>query len=55
MKFKCNGCGDDRPCYLEVNQEQTTWQTIEELKCVLDGTNQTSYNWVEINHIKLGS
>ncbi len=52
-KFKCNGCGEDRPCFLETNQEPNPLDDIEDLftedlKCVLDSTNQTSYNWVEI-------
>jgi len=48
--FKCTGCGDDRPCYVESNQEPNPIfddLQIEDLKCVLDETNQTSYNWVE--------
>ena len=46
----CNGCGDSRPCYLEVNQHETPsmYLEIEDLKCVLDSTNQTSYNWTQI-------
>ena len=53
-KFKCNGCGDDRPCYLETNQEPKSGLDaiedlfLEDLKCVLDSTNQTSFNWKEI-------
>ena len=49
-KFKCTGCGEDRPCYIETNQEQTgfDYMVIDDLKCVLDETNQTSYNWVEM-------
>ena len=47
IKLKCTGCGEDRPCYLEVNQER--WDDYaDDLKCVLDETNQTSYNWKEI-------
>ena len=50
-KFKCNGCGEKRPCFLETNQEPSIFDhmVIEDLQCVLDETNQTSYNWVEIN------
>ena len=51
-KFKCTGCGDDRPCLLETNQEKgeiAFYDHAEDLKCVLDSTNQTSYNWKEIN------
>ena len=51
IKLKCTGCGEDRPCYLETNQEKDViafYDIIEDLKCVLDSTNQTSYNWVEI-------
>ena len=53
-KFKCTGCGDYRPCYLETNQEpynnglDDDELFIEDLKCVLDSTNQTSYNWKEV-------
>ena len=48
-KFQCTGCGHDRPCYLETNQEKTPFlDCIEDLKCVLDETNQTSYNWKEV-------
>ena len=45
-KFECNGCGDSRPCFLQANQD--SYDFIEDLKCVLDSTNQTSYNWIEI-------
>jgi hypothetical protein len=53
-KFKCTGCGDDRPCLLETNDEPNPisnmgYLFIEDLKCVFDSTNQTSYNWKEIN------
>ena len=50
-KFKCTECGEDRPCHLEINQEPSpSWDVvIDELKCVLDETNQTSYNWEEIS------
>ena len=50
-KFKCNGCGEDRPCFLETNQEKSPfdYQKVEELKCVLDDTNQTSYNWTVVD------
>lgn len=53
-KFKCTGCGVDRPCILETNQElfnnglDDIDLFLEDLKCVLDSTNQTSYNWEEI-------
>jgi len=50
-KFKCIGCGKDRPCYLEVNQEPNKlfdYMLIDELRCVLDITNQTSFNWSEL-------
>ena len=49
-KFKCTGCGEDRPCILETNQEiAPDFDDItNELRCVLDSTNQTSYNWKEI-------
>ena len=50
-KFKCNGCGEGRPCFVETNQEEGViafCDATEDLKCILDETNQTSYNWVEI-------
>lgn len=49
-KFKCTGCGEDRPCYIETNQEKTKFSQIdiEDLICVLDVTNQTSFNWIEV-------
>jgi len=46
--FKCTGCGDDRPCTLEITQELRNGildDPTEDLACVLDSTNQTSYNW----------
>lgn len=49
--FKCTGCGEDRPCILETNQEKreiSFYDALEDLKCVLDETNQTSFNWVEV-------
>ena len=49
-KFKCTGCGIDRPCFLEVNQEPSQFDdmVIDDLICVLDTTNQTSYDWQEV-------
>lgn len=49
-KFKCTGCGEDRPCYLETNRESSIMDVYTEdvLKCVLDETNQTSHNWEEM-------
>lgn len=50
-KFKCIGCGETRPCYLETNQskdEIAFYDAAEDLKCVLDKTNQTAYNWIEV-------
>ena len=46
-KYVCMGCGKDRPCFVETNQEDSEFRyfEIEELKCILDSTNQTSYNW----------
>ena len=50
----CNGCGKGRECYLETNQEPQKNGLddydlfTEDLKCVLDSTNQTSYNWKEV-------
>lgn len=55
-KFKCNGCGDERQCVLDTNQEDNgnlDYLIEEDLKCVLDPTNQTSYNWVEIDLLKI--
>ena len=47
-KFICTGCGEDRPCFLEINQEDMPFpHTTNDLVCVLDATNQTSYNWKE--------
>ena len=46
--FKCTGCGNARPCILETNQETNPMSDIEDLSCVLDNTNQTSFNWKEI-------
>jgi len=49
-KFKCNGCGVERPCYVETNQEKSSFSSllVEDLVCILDATNQTSFNWIEI-------
>ncbi len=48
-KYKCEGCGEYRPCYVETNQEPSDITvTIEDLKCILDETNQTSYFWTEV-------
>jgi len=48
-KYKCEGCGESRPCYVETNQEPSNiTEIIEDLKCILDETNQTSYFWVEV-------
>lgn len=48
-KFKCNGCGDERPCYVETSQEVNSISDVrEDLICILDITNQTSYYWEEI-------
>ena len=52
-KFKCTGCGEDRSCTLETKQEPHSYSKMddlftEDLKCVLDSTNQTSYNWKEV-------
>jgi len=49
-KYRCNGCGENKPCYLISNQETHTldYMQIDDLNCVLDETNQTSYNWEEV-------
>lgn len=49
-RFKCTGCGEDRPCFVETNQEEVFPfgdMIVDDLKCILDETNQTSYNWEE--------
>ncbi len=52
-KFICTGCGIDRLCYLETNQENdSSKDIIEDLKCILDNTNQTSFNWKEVSQKK---
>ena len=53
-KFRCTGCGTDRPCVLTFTQEKhNVFDTIpEDLTCVLDSTNQTSYNWKESTKFK---
>lgn len=49
-KFRCNGCGNERPCYVETNQELNNICDVhEDLICILDVTNQTSYYWKEIS------
>ena len=51
--FKCTGCGNDRPCVLTTEQEKEVilddyYDPSSDLKCVLDSTNRTSYNWQEV-------
>ncbi len=47
--YICTGCGNDRPCSVETNQEPSSvTEIIEDLKCILDETNKTSYFWVEV-------
>ena len=49
--FICTGCGEARPCYLTTNQEKGEiefYDHTENLKCVLDETNQTAPNWQEV-------
>lgn len=49
--FKCTGCGEDRPCILETNEDEDAYafyDHTEDLKCILDPTNQTSFNWEQI-------
>ena len=51
-KYKCTGCGVDRPCVIETNQCKTGaffLDEIDNLKCILDPTNQTSFNWCELD------
>lgn len=46
LHFVCYGCGKDRPCYVETNQEERgLGDPLEDFKCIRDETNQTSYNW----------
>ena len=46
LHFVCCGCGKARPCYVEINHEQRGFDDpIEDLKCILDETNQTGYKW----------
>ena len=48
-RYKCEGCGESRPCFVETNQEPSTISLpIEDLRCVLDETNQAGYEWAEI-------
>ena len=48
-RFKCNGCGESRPCYVETNQEPSSMSLpVEDLRCVLDETNQTGFHWIEV-------
>lgn len=57
-KFKCNGCGKARPCFLEINTEKNehlNYGVLESLKCVLDESNHTSYDWQEIYEGKKAS
>ncbi len=50
-KYKCEGCGELRPCYVETNQAPSSISVpIKDLRCVLDDTNQTSYFWVETDN-----
>jgi len=46
--YICTGCGISRPCKVETNQDKglvSFHEEIDSLKCILDETNQTSYNW----------
>jgi hypothetical protein len=48
-KYKCEGCGESRPCYVETNQEPSNiCIPIEDLKCILDETNQAGFHWEEV-------
>lgn len=44
--FICTGCGEDRPCFIETNRDYFITES-DEIVCILDKTNQTSYNWKE--------
>ena len=53
QNFVCYGCGDKRPCFVECNQEKSSISyPIEDLKCILDETNQTGYKWEYYSHTK---
>ena len=48
-KYKCEGCGVDRPCCVETNQNpRSVGMDVDDLKCILDDTNQTGYSWMEV-------
>tara|TARA_R110000772_G_scaffold231620_1_gene342822 strand:- start:25 stop:201 length:177 start_codon:yes stop_codon:yes gene_type:complete len=50
-KYKCTGCGIDRPCIIETNQCKNGAFFLDEresFKCILDSTNQTGFNWQEV-------
>ena len=50
MMYKCEGCGVDRPCVVETNQEPCPVSyPIEDLKCILDETNQTGFLWKHVS------
>ena len=50
MMYKCEGCGVDRPCVVETNQEPCPVSyPIEDLKCILDETNQTGFLWKRVS------
>lgn len=49
-RYKCEGCGPTRPCFVETNQDGGDWwNQLEGLRCVLDETNRTGYSWVAIS------
>ena len=46
-KFKCIGCGESRPCFVETNQTMDPYfDEIDRLVCILDATNK-SFDWIE--------
>ena len=50
-KYVCTGCGVDRQCVVKTTKEKAQidfYDEIENLKCILDETNQTSYNWKQV-------
>ena len=52
-RYKCEGCGVSRPCFVETNQEPDGLsEPIEDLRCILDETNQTSFDWVEVKEVE---
>ena len=49
-RYKCEGCGVSRPCFVEISQEiyHGLYESVDCLRCILDETNQTNFGWVEV-------